>query len=234
MAHIISLKMCIYGESFSCSHPECQRPCLSYGSYVSFDSILINKLYEVLQGQNQELQSIFEKNRMLTSSIEVLAHKMKLIERVKEETVVPIANPSTALDLILRENYEYSITLVENLPSVILKEKGFKLAVGLMDINQKRIHIPIEFKFKIEIFSMDEPAKLLESNIHGKKILRGTLTANTYDHWTVIFSNIVINEVSSHYSNDSLRLVVSLIGSHIVKPLIISNVSIRARKNLLK
>jgi hypothetical protein len=226
--------MCIYGESLSCSHAECQSPCLSYNPYMPFDTILINKLYEVLQVQNQDLQSIFEKNRLLSSAVDSLVQKVKMLERIKEESIVPI-NSNTTLDIILREeSYEFAISLVENLPEVILKEKGFKLTIGLLDLTQKRIHIPVEFKFRLELFTMDEPAKLLESNIHGKKILRGTISAHSLDHWTVTFTNVVINEVSSHYSNDSLRIVVFLNGSHIVKPLILNNVSIRARKNINK
>lgn len=223
--------MCIYSETNSCTHPECHRMHIPFLSSQSYDSLIIHKLYDLVQAQTVNLKKIADENKVLLTSIDSLSCKIPKLSQQSEPCLSLAPQINSTLSQILREDAsQYSILLIGALPSNILKEKGFQITVGLIDANQNRVQIPSDFKFKVELYTMDTPSKLLESNIHGKKILRGTLFALTTDNWTVNFSNIVINEVSSHYSNDSLKIVVQLIGSHIVKPLFINNISVRARK----
>lgn len=225
------IPMCIYSETNPCSHPECHRMNMPFLTSQSYDSIIIHKLYDLVQAQTVNLKKIADENKVLLTSIDSLSSKIPKLSQQGESCISLAPQINSTLSQILREDEsQYSILMIGGLPSNILKEKGFQITIGLIDANQHRVHIPNDFKFKVELYTMDTPPKLLEYNIHGKKILRGTLYALTADNWTVNFSNIVINEVSSHYSNDSLKVVVQLIGSHIVKPLFINNISVRARK----
>ncbi|OMJ93373.1 hypothetical protein SteCoe_3611 [Stentor coeruleus] len=230
--------MCIYGENVPCSHPECTSLNLHYHQvHQSSHSGIIQNLCQMLYSQNQQLLKIAESNKSLTANIDILTDKAKTILRSHEECFdsnLSKSDNGSLQNIFSDEDYQYSICLIEDLPQVILKEKGFQISISLIDMNLKRLQIPFHFKFQIELYTMENPPKLLEHNIHGKKILRGTLTSFTVDNWKVLFNNIVINEVSSHYPNDSLRIVVQHIGSHLIKPLVINNVSVRARKNTNK
>ena len=223
--------MCLYGENIRCLHSECLRGRFPFPNIISYDSNLIHKLYDLVNIQNHNLQNIAEQNKLLLSSIDNLSSGVSKVYQ-QGDPISPLDYPmNTTLSEILKDDTNtYSIVLLESFPSNILKEKGFKISIGLIDANNKKVQIPHDFKFKVELYTTDTPSKLLEFNIHGKKILRGTVTAFTDDNWSVNFNNIVINEVSSHYRNDCLKMVIQIIGSHIVKPLVINNFSVRARK----
>lgn len=82
---------------------------------------------------------------------------------------------------------------------------------------------------------MDEPPKFLKYNIAGncnagRKVLRGTVEVEMCEDGTIAFTNVVVNEVSSHYTADSFYLVVVNLATDQVEPLIIPNVIVRARK----
>mmetsp|Transcript_25378 Transcript_25378/g.24994 ORF Transcript_25378/g.24994 Transcript_25378/m.24994 type:complete len:137 (+) Transcript_25378:306-716(+) len=128
------------------------------------------------------------------------------------------------------KDFQYSIQLENQLSSNIYKERGFSLTLSVRNKDGQRISISESQKFKVLVFSMDNPPKLLQLNISGKKILRGTTEASMQEDSTVTFSNVVINEVTSHYVNDSFYLVVVCENSNEVKPLAISNVCVKARK----
>lgn len=230
--------MCLYGENVPCSHPECTGLNLHYIQLnPSCNSGFIQNICQMLYTQNQQLLKIAENNKSLSENIEVLVDKAKKIIHNHEEPFdinLPRSDNGSLQKIFTEEDYQYSISLTEDLPSIILKEKGFQISIGLFDTSLKRLQIPFHFKFQIELYTMENPPKFLEHNIHGKKILRGTLTSFTVDNWKVIFNNIVINEVSSHYPNDSLKIVVQHVGSHLIRPLVINNVSVRARKNINK
>ena len=227
--------MCIYSPSISCQHPECLYQNLHYNpSTFQSTNDIINSMYQILYSQNSQLRGIAEINHELSEKLEILIEKSA---KVKNQSKDPVFEPkkkdnSHISRISLTEDYQYSIILAEEFPSILLKEKGFQIIIELNDKNFKRLQIPNHFKFQIELYTMETPSKLLEHNIHGKKILRGTVYAFTLDNWTVEFKNIVINEVSSHYPNDSLRIIIFHIGSDLIKPLIINNISVRARKNV--
>lgn len=223
--------MCLYGENIQCVHFECSQVHFAFPNALLSDPNIIHKLYDLINIQSQNLQKIAEKNKLLLSSIDILSSGISKTSQ-QGDPILPIDSPmnSTLSEILRDDKNTYSIILLGSFPSNILKEKGFKLSIGLIDANNNRVQIPNDFKFKVELFTTDTPSKLLESNIHGKKILRGSLLAFTADNWTVNFNNIVINEVSSHYRNDCLKMVIKIIGTHIVKPLVINNLSVRARK----
>jgi hypothetical protein len=110
----------------------------------------------------------------------------------------------------------------------IYKEKGFSLSIQVLDEENNKVMI--QELFKVKLYTNDSPPKLLKLNIASKKILRGTLEGAMDHNGIVAFSNIVINEVSSHYMKESFILVVACEMSE-VKPLVIENLYVRARNS---
>ena len=58
--------------------------------------------------------------------------------------------------------------------------------------------------------------------------MRGTLEGLMNDKRMVLFENIVINEVTSHYVNETFNLVVTCENNN-VQPFVIENLNVRAR-----
>ena len=127
-------------------------------------------------------------------------------------------------------NFPYTIELESKLNLPLFKERGFRIVVSIKDENGKLIVLKPHTRFRVALFTMDDPPKMITFNIGGKKILRGTLEAELNSSGCASFSNIVINEVSSHYKNDGFNLVVYGLGLTDVKPLVITHLAVRARK----
>ena len=113
---------------------------------------------------------------------------------------------------------------------MIYKERGFPLEVEATDGSGQRVEKLGNLSFNISLFTMENPPKVLKNNISGKKILRGSTEA-TFDNGLVVFNNIVINEASSHYPNNKFCLVIMCSNSQDIKPLILSGITVRARKH---
>ena len=124
-----------------------------------------------------------------------------------------------------------AITLASQLPEVIFKEKGFDIIANVQYTNGEIAILPSTYPFEIALFTMENPPKLLKTNISGKKILRGSSETVPDAKGNIHFQNIVINEVTSHYPNDSFCLVILCSSLSYIKPLATSGISVRARKH---
>jgi hypothetical protein len=221
--------MCIYSGNFACEHPECIQSTQEPDS-ISNSWEIIETMCRLLTIQNQSLQLVIKNTQSLEEKIEYLSEKTKIIKTKEDLYAIPptvqIQNP-----ILENEDFQYQIVLLKDLPAFIYKEKGFSITIGLTDSSSKRLYIPSNFNFIIELHTMETPSRVLSVNIHGKKIIRGTTSSFSLDNWKVEFLNIVVNEVSSHYPNGCLRIVVFYAGSGLISPLMINNLFVRARKN---
>ena len=127
-----------------------------------------------------------------------------------------------------QEDYDLKIIIIGETPNMVLKEKGFCIQAEVRNKEEKIVFS--DKLFKIRLFTNENDAKPLKLNIASKKILRGTLEARMPEDSTITFNNIVINEVSSHYINESFTLVVSC-DDNDIKPLVIENLYVRARNS---
>lgn len=78
---------------------------------------------------------------------------------------------------------------------------------------------------------MDEPPIHLAKNLTGKSIVRGTTEVEMDENGEINFANVVINEVSSHYTNNAFNLVIANVTSDKIMPLIIPSLFVKARKS---
>jgi hypothetical protein len=119
---------------------------------------------------------------------------------------------------------------VSEFPSVIFKERGFPLHINIVDTSGCKVEILANLSLSVSLFTMENPPKALKNNISGKKIIRGTIEA-VVENGEALFTNVVINEVTSHYPNNKFCFVVMCNNSQEVKPLVISGITVRARKH---
>jgi hypothetical protein len=133
-----------------------------------------------------------------------------------------LTNPGTT--------FNYELMLSKDLQMPVYKERAFSLDANIVDRNLRFAPLADPCDFKIMLFTTEVPPKVMKINTSGDKIMRGTteisLARNTYK---VNFSKIVIKEVTSHFRNGCFFLVV-LPSNPEIKPLIIENLVIKARK----
>lgn len=81
----------------------------------------------------------------------------------------------------------------------------------------------------IELHTSDSPPRQLFLNVSGKKVLRGTIAAIVNEDGSWGFDRIVVNEVSSHYLDDELTLVIGSKDKR-VKPLVFRHLTVKSRR----
>lgn len=80
------------------------------------------------------------------------------------------------------------------------------------------------------LFSAESPPMELTKNKAGDNVMRGTTCVESMGHFTL--KKIVIKEVSSHFRNGVLFLVILCRNQLNVKPLICENFRVKARKTV--
>lgn len=225
--------MCLFtNPSELCNHSECVRYYFSQSSNSANNSSIIANINALVQQQSIALNDLVRKNNTLNQKLD------SLTQTINGKTQTPQTTPEEQFSLegIFRwissgRAFSLFVTLIGGFPEVIYKEKGFHLQANISDSNGSTVILPSTFTFIIALFTMENPPKLLKSNISGKKILRGTSEAIPEANGIIHFRNVVINEVTSHYPNDSFCFVILCPSLSHVKPLATSGISVRARKH---
>ncbi|OMJ75546.1 hypothetical protein SteCoe_25280 [Stentor coeruleus] len=212
--------MCLLGQtSKPCNHPDC----LNFYSKASpqvFPPIhtIIESLISTVLLRQPLLSTICHTTQALISKAEDIQSAL---------STIPVTSASSH-PFYTKNSYKNRIVLASSELMQIYKEKGFSLTIQV--VNDENNKVIIQDMFKIKLYTNDNPPKLLKLNIASKKILRGTLEAMMDENGIVVFPNVVINEVSSHYVKESFMLVITS-ESEDVKPLIVENLYVRARNS---
>lgn len=194
-------------------------------------------LLRMVQQQAEVLKMVAENTSCLLGKLnvidEMLNHNNASISSKAHELVVPSdesTSPQKLLEIISSGviDYSYQLELVKDLPSPAYKERAFCLNARIVDMQGVPSILSHSTVFKVLIFTTESPPKLLKINTSGDKIMRGTIEMESSD--SVYFPKIVIKEVTSHFRNGCFYLVVVPKPDSKVKPLIISNFVIKARK----
>ena len=193
---------------------------------------LLFNLSSLIQHQSLALSGIVNNSSLLNQKIDDLGQALTSKPKIQN------SSPEEQFDLDgiftwLSSDRAFTryISLLNCFPEIIYKEKGFHLHLNVTSLNGETVVFPTAVSFIIALFTMENPPKLLKSNISGKKILRGSSEAVPDADGTVHFWNVVVNEVTSHYPNDSFCFVILCPSMANVKPLALSGIPVRARKH---
>lgn len=231
--------MCLFSLSYvPCDHAECQEYYMrNLRSFPNSQGTFLDNLVYILPQQNYFLATIVRNNEKLLNSMQALMEESlrfsNAIEsiRLEEQMLRYSSNADPILEWTRTDRkFPYNLVLESKLNLPLFKERGFKVIVSIKDENDKLVLLKPHPRFRVALFTMDDPPKMLTVNIGGKKILRGTLETELNSAGCANFSNIVINEVSSHYKNDGFNLVIYGLGLTDVKPLVLPHLAVRARK----
>lgn len=224
--------MCLFtNPSEICNHPECHRFTLNYSSFSIANPNLIGNMNLLLQQQSIALSDLIQKSYLLNTKLNTLQDSLKLSQKSQISNPDSISlNENTLNWNITNQSFSYLLKLTNEMPEVIHKERGFSIDLCICDQSGLQVFPQTSLNFNIELYTVENPPKLLKVNISGKKILRGTVET-AVENGKVNFSNVVVNEVTSHYPNNKFFFIVSCVNSNEIKPLVISGVTVRARKH---
>lgn len=225
--------MCLFTNPTEyCNHPEC---IIYYASQINPSgsiNYLIANILTLVEQQSFTLNSLIENHKLLNNNIE---HLSQYISKANTELTLKYQDKYSIEGIFNwisnKRTFPMNISLISIFPDVIYKERGFGIEAVIFDQNNSPVQMPNGVSFIVSLFTEEDPPALLKTNISGKKILRGTVEIVTENKGNIIFQNIVINEVSSHYPNDKFCLVISCQTSGQIKPLVFNNISVRARKH---
>lgn len=222
--------MCLFSNpSEICNHPECLRYSFATSGAHGSNTNLIGNLNLLIQQQSMALAELINKNSLLNNKLDLLQSSLKGGQKLvhqdlnqNNEDIFRFATDNRTFNLFTQLKSEF--------PQVIYKERGFPLEVEVVDETGRRLEKLGNLNFNISLFTMENPPKVLKNNISGKKILRGSIEA-TCEEGLAVFNNIVINEVTSHYPNNKFCFVIMCSSCQDIKPLILSGITVRARKH---
>lgn len=127
-----------------------------------------------------------------------------------------------------RTDFKYRIKLVSDMPDPAYKERAFEINAVITDLDGNQTVIPKPTTFKVLLFTTESPPKLLRLNTSGDKIMRGTTEQEASSE--IHFSKVVIKEVTSHFRNGCVLLVITSTEETDIQPYIVDSFVIKARK----
>lgn len=207
-------------------NPEIIRP-IPIPVYAPNDSSYLTTLLKILIQQNELIKNIAEQTKTI-------------FERISKIPETPVQSVSNYTEEVITSNqllnaiyghdktYSYSLQLLSEIPSPAYKERAFTLFLQIINDKDEKVVLPDIHNFEILLFSTESPPKAIKSNTAGDKIFKGMTEAQ--GNSTVFFRKIAVKEVTSHFRNGCFFFVVHSKDSPEIKPLIIENFVVKARK----
>ena len=190
------------------------------------DSAMISALLKLIIQQNEMLKNIGEQTNVILEKISNHSVSTNTISATSEEIMT-----ASQLSYILCGNdieQEYRLKLVSEMPSPAYKERSFSLNLQIVNKIGEKVFLSESFNFKVMLFTTENPPKLMKINTSGDKILKGITEAQ--GNSTIFFRKLAVKEVTSHFRNGCFFFVVTTKDSKMIRPLIIENFVLKARK----
>ena len=222
--------MCLFDPNCPVTDGSCNCGQLLAGQ--SADNSL-SPLFFFLNQQTQILNSIIEQNNCVLQYLSTISNALSQSSAPENVCTFNSEGTSTAqslLDYICGPNpgFQYQIKLASPFPSPAYKERPFSLECQLCDLDGTAARLPQTILFKVSLYTTESPPKLLKNNTVGDKIMKGTTQSESTG--AIHFPKVTIKEVSSHFRNSRLFLAVTAEQTPGIKPLIIEDVIVKARK----
>lgn len=231
----------IEGKCTCSANPPCKSNNISSGIVcpqpmrVPKPSLPSNYVMQILQQQSAIIRMLTEQNDLTNKKLGCLLKKLERVGQSETNlTVVDLPDESTSSKTLLSTlcgnavDFHYVIKMTSEIPSPVFKERAFGLEAQIVDMKGNSVTLAKSVHFKILLFTSENPPKLLSINTSGDKIMRGSVETDTKSKLS--YNKIVIKEVTSHFRNGCFFLVVSPLDTPEIKPLIIDNLVVKARK----
>lgn len=196
--------------------------------HVVFQSFPPNPLVLVsaLHSQRSLLEDILQSLHYIGQNILTIN---SLVPSSSGQSTCELSSPGHILASLGKSlSYPYKLSIINSPPNILYKDRNFSLKFAIVDNNNESVTIPNTERFRLGIFTVDYPPTELVGNTAGERILKGNFEA--YGCGEVEFRKVCITEVSSHYRNSVFYLAVVAESNSLVKPLVISDLVVKARK----
>lgn len=225
----LSLACQVWDGSCNCTSGE---PCVYKPIPVPFvpqsDPSILLTLFKIINEQNEMIKRLAEQTKSGLDRITLLEKEIEAKDSlsVSEENLSPVK----MIEILYGPNakFEYTLNLVSEIPSPAYKERAFSILFQVTDLQGKQVTCEKKLNFKAELYNTENPPKLVKFNTAGESIMRGTMEVESTG--TVLFRKIILKEVSSHFSKGCFYLVISCKDSNNIKPFVIENLVVKARK----
>ncbi|CAG9331789.1 unnamed protein product [Blepharisma stoltei] len=228
--------MCLlFSNSSPCPHPECYL----YNTWQSLNytsSIDLQLSEAILNQSNAFLTQLLWNYQKVQKDIDSVSALAKTISTNDKNQYLSDDDKSLVFESLNRtwkaEPFPFSLQMEKPFPARVYKERGFQLKFSIKTIEGCTAKLEGNQVFRIILTSTDDTPNILYSNISGKKIIRGTTESRQNEEGIIEFNNVVINEVSSHYTNGCFSLIVMCLENLDIKPFVRDKIYVRARKAL--
>ena len=204
----------------------------SFSTTEEIDKSSETQLRKPLITSNQFLINQIDKNKKYIKSLQsVLAWISSCPETVNPElTSLMLSNNQP------ESSYNFELRLVSEFNKFICKSKYFSFIVELVQLSN--INLPNNQKIPIEVklYTSETLPKPIVNTMQGKSIIRGRNTEHLVYHANegkfLVRIKMQITEVSSHFVNGTINLVVASKGDSdfSIKPLVIKDLVIKAKE----
>ena len=214
-----------------CEHPEC-RACLASPSIQLSPDMLQYFSLSIIE-TTQLLRQIVENNHKIPHLISTILMHLDHIPGTE------VGNRSVVLPLrvlhgliVHPEAYQFAYTLhlESDFPTNVYKGSAFELILRLLGGDQQPSSSLVGSRYRALLYTDELELKPIRANILGKMALGGTTEAVCGSDASVRFPSLVINEISSHYANNALSLVIVCLGNAAIRPYIQSNMAVKCRR----
>jgi hypothetical protein len=194
---------------------------------VPNEASYLNTLFRIIIQQNEMIKNIADQTKAVLERLSNISDPTPSSVSLSSEEVTT----SSQLQRIIcghDYDYQYSLNLISEMPNPAYKERSFSILLQIVDKNGEKVILPESVNFKVMLFTTESPPKVMKINTSGDKVLKGTVEAQ--GNSTIFFRKIAIKEVTSHFRNGCFFFVVTTKDTNVIKPLIVDNFVVKARK----
>lgn len=242
--------------------PDIKFPMLNGSLFSPFPSFPANsltpleqKLFQSLKTQGQVMKQIITQNQALYTKLIDLKKEISLLQvqckggAQTEDAQTERPSIRSVLDLVCHGNQDFSwkLDLAKGLPNPVCKGKYFHFKVKLATIGEQVFPPEERVQLMVAVYSAETPPKPILHNMTGGAMLKGypesMLSHDPKEGCHVAFFKIQLNEVTSHFRNGWIFLVVQpkysvadsfdSLSEHI-QPLVVENLIIKAKETTCK
>lgn len=187
-------------------------------------------------------KSLIYSNQVLSQQVEKNKKKIKALKGVLNfiQSLPSIMTPEiqSLISTIpnVNSDYDFELMIVNEIHKYICKSKYFSIDVELKQLSSTSLSHYEKIQIEAKVYTSDSPSTEITKTMQGRKIIRGlNNTKLVYSPRLNKFignMKIQIREVSSHYINKAINLVIEPKGpiEHTIRPAVVRNIVIKAKE----
>ncbi|KAM3147145.1 hypothetical protein pb186bvf_000861 [Paramecium bursaria] len=181
------------------------------------------KILNMFVVQNQMLLEFKNKNQNLENTITQILDEITNLQKIVETKMEANDDLTSRLSLPQQEltqnnillkslfettDFQYSLIMVNDLEMPLFKDKNFNLELQLKDNKGQMIRNPNKIELEVSLYSSDDKPVQLINNTSNQPILRQPDNHIWLHDGQVNIEKLQINEVTSHFQNGWIYLIV--------------------------